>query len=557
MMKDILITISKETRMVDLSKSIIGVDSENLQGKLVFKFADEFVNGTARLEYEMNFEKHFIMLKKENESYSCLVKNVLTKEGQINMQLVITESETEQGIPVFKSNVFYVRVNGSINAESEAPEEYQQWLDIANAKLAELDDAIEESKQASEYAREKGQYAYDTAEELSRLAEEGHFDGKDALINGVNAITIEAGKNITIEQEEGKLTINGTDGYDDTEIRQEISNLDIEVGELTDNINEIVRTKADKTEIPDVSEFIKKTVNDLVNYYRKSETYTKQEVNQLIGAIKTISMKIVPERPATGESNVIYLVPSAKSETENIYEEWIYIDNRWELIGSTKIDLSNYYTKDEVNQILFDYITSNDLEEILEDYAKKSQLLEIDNTTITKNSANKIQNVASILQSGGIQKYWKGTKNEFNAITTKDNNTLYEVVDDEETVLFEVDGNTIEFSQDNILQIPAKNDLMFQSITYGNHESGYRKWRNGYLEQWGVATSSANGDAEFTMHQAHVDQNFSVFIEPREQGNFYHYAIPSGNQKFRMRMQTRDSQNIAVKYQWHSYGYWK
>ena len=35
MMKDIEIKISRETRMVDLSKTTIGNDGENLQGNLV------------------------------------------------------------------------------------------------------------------------------------------------------------------------------------------------------------------------------------------------------------------------------------------------------------------------------------------------------------------------------------------------------------------------------------------------------------------------------------------------------------------------------------------
>ena len=57
-MKEILINVSKETRMVDLNKSVIGNDGENLQGKLVFTFVDEFVNGQARLEYEIKGNKN-------------------------------------------------------------------------------------------------------------------------------------------------------------------------------------------------------------------------------------------------------------------------------------------------------------------------------------------------------------------------------------------------------------------------------------------------------------------------------------------------------------------
>lgn len=213
-------------------------------------------------------------------------------------------------------------------------------------------------------------------------------DGNNAKINGYDTVNIVAGDNITLEQQDETLTINAKQ-YDDTDIQthinsieelvieldkdltntdNEIVSLKEEMSELEENINHLDDTKADKDEIPDVSKFITKAVNDLINYY------TKTEVNSLISAIKSISMKIVPEKPEVGESNIIYLIPNAKAKTENIYDEYVYIDGKWEIIGSTEIDLSNYYTIEQINTLLFDYITSNDLEDILENYAKVEML---------------------------------------------------------------------------------------------------------------------------------------------------------------------------------------
>ena len=138
-MKEILINVSKETRMVDLNKSVIGNDGENLQGKLIFTFIDEFVNGQARLEYEIKGNKNYIVLDKENDTYTIPVKNVITKEGQIDMQLVITEGTDEEEIPVFKSNKFYLFCNSSVNAVDEAPDGYKLWIEQANAKLNQID----------------------------------------------------------------------------------------------------------------------------------------------------------------------------------------------------------------------------------------------------------------------------------------------------------------------------------------------------------------------------------------------------------------------------------
>lgn len=147
-MKDIEIKISKETRMVYLSKYTIGNDNENLQGNIVFTF-DNFVNGTARLEYVIRGQKYLQILTKEEKRYIIPIKSVLTKKGEILMQLVVVEpSETEE-IPIFKSNVFKVYCNESINAEQEQPDEYPSWIEIISTKLASVDEAVEQAKRVN------------------------------------------------------------------------------------------------------------------------------------------------------------------------------------------------------------------------------------------------------------------------------------------------------------------------------------------------------------------------------------------------------------------------
>ena len=145
-MKNIEIKIFKETRMVELNKFIIGNDGENLQGNLVFTF-DEFVDGQARLEYVIDGNKNYIVLEKVGETYQVPILSVITKKGQIDMQVVVTQGTED--VAIFKSNLFYLTCNASINAEIEQPEEYMQWIEVANAKLNEVDnldiDAIKEN----------------------------------------------------------------------------------------------------------------------------------------------------------------------------------------------------------------------------------------------------------------------------------------------------------------------------------------------------------------------------------------------------------------------------
>ena len=72
-----------------------------------------------------------------------------------------------------------------------------------------------------------------------------------------------------------------------------------------------------------------------------------------IAGISSLSFEIAAEKPVSNiKTNVIYLIPNSGAQTENIYDEWIYVNNAWELIGSTAIDLSQYAKKTEVNSAL-------------------------------------------------------------------------------------------------------------------------------------------------------------------------------------------------------------
>lgn len=81
---------------------------------------------------------------------------------------------------------------------------------------------------------------------------------------------------------------------------------------------------------------------------------SKSQVNKYIdtdGEIKTqaqISMDIfvpVDKLPETGEKNKIYLVP-AEGGT---FDEYYWINDKWELLGNVALDLSNYPTFDQMN----------------------------------------------------------------------------------------------------------------------------------------------------------------------------------------------------------------
>lgn len=86
-------------------------------------------------------------------------------------------------------------------------------------------------------------------------------------------------------------------------------------------------------------------VTELLNYYNKDE------VDALLAALNTLSLEVVESLPTEDISTTtIYLVQVSSDPTS--YNQYIYMNNAWVLIGTTDVDLTNYYTKTEVNGLL-------------------------------------------------------------------------------------------------------------------------------------------------------------------------------------------------------------
>ena len=75
----------------------------------------------------------------------------------------------------------------------------------------------------------------------------------------------------------------------------------------------------------------------------------KNEVLNAISNAQHMTKEIVDVLPTTGEDFVMYLVPE-NGGTDNIYEEWLWIDSSWEKIGDTAtvVDLTPYLKKTDM-----------------------------------------------------------------------------------------------------------------------------------------------------------------------------------------------------------------
>ena len=73
-------------------------------------------------------------------------------------------------------------------------------------------------------------------------------------------------------------------------------------------------------------------------------------INSAISGITGISFEVVTSLPSTGAAGTIYLISNSGSGT-NTYDEYIYVNNKWEMIGTTNVDLSSYWNTSNLTAI--------------------------------------------------------------------------------------------------------------------------------------------------------------------------------------------------------------
>ena len=85
----------------------------------------------------------------------------------------------------------------------------------------------------------------------------------------------------------------------------------------------------------------------------------KVTLGNILAQVDNEIFVVVATLPTTGVVNKIYLLPKGTPGSQDGYDEYIWVNNAWELIGSINLDLSNYYNKTEVNGLLSAKVDKN------------------------------------------------------------------------------------------------------------------------------------------------------------------------------------------------------
>ena len=165
---------------------------------------------------------------------------------------------------------------------------------------------------------------------------------------------------------EVKEAVDGKINYDDTEVKADITKLQTKAhthantevlnsitseniqswnnkSEFDGNYNTLTNKPTLPVKLSDLtndSGYITNLADDLLNYYKKSDTYSKEEIAELIGNINKLTSEIVESLPTENIStSTIYLI---KEGDTNNYKQYMYISGAWAQLSDTNIDLSGY-----------------------------------------------------------------------------------------------------------------------------------------------------------------------------------------------------------------------
>ena len=139
-----------------------------------------------------------------------------------------------------------------------------------------------------------------------------------------------------------------------------------------------------------------------------------------------IDFRVVQTLPTTDISeSTFYLVPSLDAETENLYDEYIYINNDWEKIGSKSIDLSGKLDVSKVKNTTS--TTSGDVYDVTYFNSVLSNVLtmvgDLNNLTTTEKS-NLVGAINEVAGGSSSETIYLGDVEDFVSSNPLDLNTL-------------------------------------------------------------------------------------------------------------------------------------
>ena len=166
---------------------------------------------------------------------------------------------------------------------------------------------------------------------------------------------------------------------------------------------------------------IKAIKQDIINVQSNMVSITK--VEEMIAAANHLQYKIVDSLESIQPTQIenpdsyIYLVPTGDITGNNLYNEYMFIENKLEQVGNWNVNLADYVTKTELTNSLNSYVAKVDLNNIVDSINEEIEALENADKLINNTLNNLVE--------------FKGAVGDLSSlITYEDDYTLVDQVND-------------------------------------------------------------------------------------------------------------------------------
>ena len=214
----------------------------------------------------------------------------------------------------------------------------------------------EETQQWEPLYSTEGRSAYETAKLYGYTGTEEEFNKVlskiPVIISSIESYPTEGSKNLITSGGVYQALKDSETSTEEThqELLNEISNVNSTLSTEISTVNTNLTTKITQIETTTIPNAIKAAIVDNLDTEDSNKALSATQgkvLKTMISNLANLRIEVVNELPSTGETNVIYLVKKAGTNPD-VHDEYVYVEGNWEKIGNTEVDLSNYYTKDQV-----------------------------------------------------------------------------------------------------------------------------------------------------------------------------------------------------------------
>lgn len=307
--------------------------------------------------YEKTFE--------ESKNLDTTLSSHIDEGRKVNQELV-SNTSAGKGLnenlktSTTKASETYTKLEASRTGADTLNNDIKTNIASGNKTNANLQASISTAKNTQSTLQEKTAQGIDANTKLGQSIKTGqdvvskiNTADKNLATSVGNAETAKTNLDASISKAEATKT-NLDASIDKANTTKTKLDESTQAGNATDNKLKDTDTKAGTSistlqDLLNQSATTERNLKDIIASGNLDKYVTEPKLQEALSKIKTLKKEVVTSLPQAGKDDVIYLVKDSKGKANNVYLEYLWLD-KWELIGSTQVDLTGYAKKEDLDK---------------------------------------------------------------------------------------------------------------------------------------------------------------------------------------------------------------